>query len=288
MLKDGEPRLLSQDIGDATIQYLHYEGGGPPLIFLHATGFLPWLWHPIARQLAPHYRIFAPYFCDHRLTEPEEGGLDWMTLADDLCAFCRGLGLANPFLVGHSMGATVMTIGSAVHGLPVRRMILVEPIFLPEQLYEAKMSVQDHPLAAKSIKRRNHWEARKEAKDYLRSRALFKNWDDEMLELYISYGLVEGETGGFTLACPPRREAALFMGGMKYNPWPLLSRVKCPVLLLEGGESENRSYIDLKKASSLFPQCRYRLVPGAGHLLPMEMPGALVEIIREFFSGDGS
>jgi lipase len=51
-----------QDIGDIDISYLLYEGDGPPLIFLHATGFLPWLWHPLARDLSVVYRIIAPYF----------------------------------------------------------------------------------------------------------------------------------------------------------------------------------------------------------------------------------
>ena len=66
------PRTCTQQIGDAEISYLFYEGDGPSLIFLHATGFMPWLWHPLARELAGSYRIFAPYFCDHRKTDPEK------------------------------------------------------------------------------------------------------------------------------------------------------------------------------------------------------------------------
>jgi hypothetical protein len=46
------PQTFMQNIGDAEIASLRYEGEGPLLIFLHATGFLPWLWHPVARELA--------------------------------------------------------------------------------------------------------------------------------------------------------------------------------------------------------------------------------------------
>ncbi|NLW66226.1 MAG: alpha/beta hydrolase, partial [Bacteriovoracaceae bacterium] len=56
------PEILTQDIGDVDLSYLLYEGDGPTLILMHATGFLPWLWHPIARELAPSYRVIAPYF----------------------------------------------------------------------------------------------------------------------------------------------------------------------------------------------------------------------------------
>ena len=130
------PQTRTQKIGDAEIPCLFYEGDGPPLIFLHATGFLPWLWHPLARELADSYRIFAPYFCDHRETDPENGGLNWMTLAEDLSRFCESLHLEKPFLVGHSMGATVSMMANATGGLPAAGMVLIEPILLPPEFYK--------------------------------------------------------------------------------------------------------------------------------------------------------
>ena len=278
------PQAEEYAFGDATLSYLSYEGGPDAIVFLHATGFLPWMWHPIARNIAPAFRCIAPYFCDHRIIDPDKGGLSWMTLADDMSAFLHGIGVTAPFLVGHSMGATVLTIASAAFNVRPRAMILIEPIFLPEDFYRMELRVEDHPLASKSIRRKNYWEDRQEASAYLRSRPLFKNWDDEMLELYLQYGMSTGDTGGLKLACSPQREASLFMGGMKFDPWPVLSKVSCPVLILEGELSENRSFIDLKKAASLFPRGAYRLVEGAGHLIPMEKPGEITDIIRSFFS----
>ncbi len=277
------PEILTQDIGDTSIQYLHYPGEGPAVVMLHATGFLPWLWHPIARELAGKYRVLAPYFCDHRHADPEEG-LEWMQLADDLCRFCRSLEIRKPFLVCHSMGATVMTLAEATHGPVAERMIIIEPIFLPADFYRMNITLEQHPLASKSIKRKNSWTGEDDARSYLRSRQLFKNWDDEMLELYIRYGMVPGETGGLSLACHPRREAALFMGSVKYDPWPLLPRIACPVLVVEGETSENRHFINLGAAASSMPLGRHHIVPGAGHLVPMEKPDDVIRSIREFFT----
>jgi len=279
---DRAPQVRTEVVDGASLNYLHYEGSGPDVVMLHATGFLPWLWHPIARELAPPCRILAPYFCDHRPADPDNGGLSWQTLAEDLAAFCRQLSLERPFLVGHSMGATVMTIAAAAFGLAPRGLVLIEPIFLPEGVYEMNMGVEDHPLASKSIKRRNGWRDAAEAKEYLCSRGLFQAWDEEMLDLYIRYGLLDDGAGGLQLACSPRREAALFMGGIRLNPWPYLEKVPCPVLVIEGEKSENRSFIDLKKAASLFPRGSYRLVKEAGHLIPMERPGEIRETIRRF------
>ena len=283
-MKRTQPTIRSQDIDDADLQYLFYEGNGPTIILLHATGFLPWLWHPIARALSGSFEIIAPYFCDHRETDPAKGGLSWMKLADDLCQLCMRLEIDHPLLVGHSMGATVMAMAEAEYGPKAAGMILIEPIFLPQDFYKIEISVEDHPLASKSIKRRNFWNDASEARKYLKSRGLFRNWDEEMLDLYIKYGMVTGEAGGLQLTCPPQKEAALFMGGMPYDPWPMLSRVTCPVKVIEGETSTNRKHIDLKKVTALLPAGSYQLIAGAGHLIPMEKPGDMVQIISTFFA----
>jgi lipase len=279
-----QPSVQVQNIGDTEIQYLLYPGEGPSLVLMHATGFLPWLWHPIARALTPQYRVIAPYFCDHRAFEPEEGGLSWLMLAQDLARLCEKLNLAKPFMAGHSMGAIVAAIAHVTMSLQVERMILIEPIFLPQAIYTTKLSVEQHPLASRSIRRRNTWASESEARSYLTSKKMFAKWDAEMLDLYIRYGMISGDGGGLTLACNPRREAALFMGGMLFDPWPILPKIHCPTLVVEGEASENQSFIDLPKIASLIPGGQYRMVKSAGHLVPQEQPEVTVNIIKDFFA----
>lgn len=282
--QDTQPEARSAPINGLELQYLFYRGDGPAVVLLHATGFNPWLWHPISRQLAAGgFDVYAPYFCDHRPSDPHQGGLSWPLLAEDLADFCRELGLGRPFMAGHSMGATVITLANAEHPGLSAGLVLVEPVFLPEFLYGAIRKVDDHPLAKKSIKRRNYWQDHAEAEQYLLSRDMFKRWDREMLDLYLSHGMAKKNGGGLTLACSPEREAAMFMGSSQLDPWPLLSRVPDPVLILEGERSENRAFIDLKKAAALFPRGRYRMVEGAGHLVPQEKPAETARILREFF-----
>jgi lipase len=277
------PTSMTQNIGDAALAYLLYEGDGPVIMLMHATGFSPWLWHPIARQLAPSWRVIAPYFCDHRETDPEHGGLSWLTMAEDLARFCAALKLDRPGLVGHSMGATIITLTNAKLGLKSRGLVLIEPIFFPKDFYKMEITLKQHPLASRAIRRRDHWSNREEARAYLLSKSLFKDWDPEMLDLYIDHGMQETEGGGLQLTCSPRREASLFMGSMKYDPWPLLPQVTCPTLILEGEESPNRGFIDLQMAASAIPQSTYRMISHAGHLIPMENPRLALNIIEEFF-----
>ncbi len=192
------------------------------------------------------------------------------------------LRIEKPFLVGHSMGGIVATIANASYAIKARAMVLIEPIFLPIQFYHHPMTIDTHPLAAKAIRRKNHWRDRTEALQYLSSRPLFASWNNEVLDLYIKYGMTEQDEGGLCLTCSPRKEAALFMGGMDHNPWPLLPSISCPILIVEGEASENRHFIDLPRVVSALPQGCYRMVPGGGHLLPMEQPETVAGIIENF------
>jgi pimeloyl-ACP methyl ester carboxylesterase len=242
---------------------------------------MPWIWDPIAKELAGDHTVIAPYFCDHRSADPEQGGLAWHILAKDLAGLFDALSLKKPFVVGHSMGAVIAALAEANYGPRASGMLLIEPIFLPQELYKVKMGVDDHPLASKSIRRRNHWNSEEEAKDYLRKKPLFASWDEEMLDLYIARGMKPSDNAGLTLACTPVKEASLFMGSVITDPWPLLQKISCPTLVAEGEKSENRAYIDLKKAADTLPKGQYRLIEGAGHLIPMERPRATASLVKE-------
>ena len=273
-----------QDVGGAELPYLYYEGEAPQILFAHATGFLPWLWHPIIEDLVSSNQTWVPYICNYRECDPEKRRSGGGIIAEDLSGFCRSQNINNHLAVGHSMGATVLTIAAALFGMEPRAMILIEPIFLPEEFYSMKVSVKDHPLASKSIKRTNHWKNEEEAWAYLKSKSLFSDWDEEVLTLYLKYGMEKQKTGDLKLACTPESEAAMFMGGASSNPWPLLDKLTCPVLVVEGERSPNKEFVDLPRAVSLLRKGKYKSVAGAGHLIPMQKPKEVAQIIKEFLA----
>ncbi len=281
-MNDQNPQALTLDLGEVDLQYLLYDGPGPDLVLVHATGFMPWLWHPIARALAKNFRVIAPYVCDHRNSDPYAGGLGWGLVADDLYQMCARLELQRPRIVGHSMGAAVAALTEALHGPLFERMILIEPIFLESQVFQMQISPERHPMAAGALRRRDGWESEDEAFAYLRSKAMFKTWDEEILELYVRHGMIESG-GGLKLACAPEREAAMFMGAMHVDPWPLLPRVTCPTLLVEAALSANRNFIDHQKVVEVLPRGEFKVMEGMGHLAPMDQPAAVGAVIEEYF-----
>jgi pimeloyl-ACP methyl ester carboxylesterase len=224
-----------------------------------------------------------PFFCDQRTGDPEKGGIGWMLLAEDLVRFCKAIHAERLIIVGHSIGGAVASMAEACFGPLAERMLLIEPIFLPEEFYSMHPTVRQHPMASKAIRRGNYWKDAAEARSYFLSRELFRSWDEEMLDLYIKHALVS-EDHGLRLACSPRQEAALFMGDTQVNPWPLLKNIKCPVLVVEGGRSELKILLDSRKAAEGFPRGMYYCVENAGHLIPMENPRETRRIIRDFLN----
>ena len=83
-----------------------------------------------------------------------------MSLARDLSKPCKVLEIEKPLLVGHSMGASVITLAGAIYDLPAEKTVMIEPIYLSEQIYSAGFTLKQHSLASKSIKRRNGWSDR--------------------------------------------------------------------------------------------------------------------------------
>jgi pimeloyl-ACP methyl ester carboxylesterase len=92
------------------------------------------------------------------------------------------------------------------------------------------------------------------------------------------------EEGNLKLTCSPQNEAAMFMGGWDINPWPFLNKITCPVLVVEGENTENKGFVDVKKVVSLFQQGQYKSVAQAGHLIPMQKPREVVRIIKDFMT----
>lgn len=253
-------------------------------MLVHAAGFTPWQWHPIARALSDSYRIIAPFFCDHRGTDPLKGGLRWPVLANDLVNLCRRIAIDAPCMVGHSMGGGVCVLAHEIMPDLARKMILVEPILLPDELYNGAITLEKHPFADRAMRRKNRWKDYQEVTAYLKSKPLFSNWDDEMLQIYIRHGISETADGALELTCSPTGEAALLMGSFSRNPWPVLPHIHCPVMVVEGGKSESRARLNLRKVAGILPKGEHRFIADAGHLIPMEKPGLMTELIKRFFS----
>ena len=88
---------------------LHYaEGGsGQPLICLPGWPQTWFSYHPIAAQLAEHYRVIIVDIRGMGTSDKPESGYDKKTMAADIHALLQHLGLPKAALLGHDIGGMV-------------------------------------------------------------------------------------------------------------------------------------------------------------------------------------
>src|SRR5207247_1280822 len=145
-------------VGDLRFHYLDFGGGGPPLLFLHATGFHAWLWLPYARRFAASHRVLALDQRGHGESDKPPTGYGWDTFGTDVKGFLDALGLDGVRAVGHSKGATAIAAAAAAGTRRLARAVLIEPVLISAA--PRTEPAWENPLAAAARKRRNAWPSR--------------------------------------------------------------------------------------------------------------------------------
>ena len=232
-------------------------GSGPVLLFLHGIGgnrqvFDPQLahfaargWHAVAWD--------APGYGD---TPPPAGDWDWASLAAAVPALLDGLGVRRAVLVGHSMGGMLAQEVAARHGDRLAALVLsaTSPAFGP-------------PGSA--------WQAR-----FLSDRLAPLDAGRSMAELapQLMAGMVApgadpaavAVASAAMAAVPPATYRHMLELLTLFDRRDSLSRLAVPALLLAGAEDRVAPPLVMKRMAAAIADCRYQVIPGAGHIANLE------------------
>jgi pimeloyl-ACP methyl ester carboxylesterase len=111
---------------------LHYwrRGRGGPLLLAHGFGDSGECWTRVAEALEDSYDIVAYDARYHGLSAaPGEAPMSRSAMAGDLLAVADGLGLEQPAIMGHSMGAMTVMLAAAAHPGRFRCAVMEDPPF---------------------------------------------------------------------------------------------------------------------------------------------------------------
>src|SRR5450432_3989349 len=98
---------------DISLHYYRTGGDKPPIVLLHGFTDSALCWTPVARVLEPDYDVIMVDTRGHGLSEGPTTGFSMQLLADDTFGFIQALGLRQPLLLGHSMGAATAAVVAA-------------------------------------------------------------------------------------------------------------------------------------------------------------------------------
>ncbi len=278
------------DSDGTAIHYFDWGGDGPPLILIHATGFLAALWRPIAERLAGRFRVIAVDQRGHGDSDKPVNGYRFEAFAADLQRVIEVLELEGPLAAGHSSGGTTIVVHAAQHPGVVRRAVLIEPI-LPRRDWFVqppeghRTGRNPNSLAEGARRRRAVWPGREVLFRSYCSRPTFRTWREDVLRLYVDEGTrLRRDDGQVELKCPPEIEGQFFEAVRYMDTWPMLAKLQCPTLVLWGGESHLHSRGLKRQVQDAIPQARTVVVPGASHFLPQERPAEVARLTEEFLA----
>jgi pimeloyl-ACP methyl ester carboxylesterase len=279
--KSDEPRSFFVDANGIRLSCQDWGGEGPPIVILHATGFLGRVYRPIALALRSTDHVYSYDQRGHGdSSRPADGDYSWASTAADLKAFIVAMKLEGVRGLGHSAGATA--IGSLAGAEPtlIARAVLVEPVVFDDEVPE---SVQDS-LYQRTRKRKRWFESADAMFRNLEHKPPFATWRRDMLRDYCEYGTRPAPDGGVELKCPPEIEADFYSRAREFPGLTRILESRSPLMLMFGEKSDSTGIKIADKIADQLASGTVVTVPDAGHFLPMEQPEMIARTAIEFFN----
>ena len=278
-----EPKGGNVIVNGLRLHYLDWGGNGPPIVILHATGFLGRIYRPIAEALRSIGHVYSYDQRGHGDSELPTTPIDgWELTTNDLEGFITGMGLSGVRGFGHSAGATA--IGAVASRRPdlIVRAVLVEPVILdPANLPEGPGDLHE-----RTLKRRPAFDSVETMYRSFANKPPYHTWRKDILRDYCEFGTRPDGHGGRTLKCPPEIEAQFYRSAPNFDGLGHILRATTPLLVLFGENTDTGGVALVDRLSAGAPHRRVAVIPGAGHFIPMEKPDEVARMAIDFLGGE--
>lgn len=256
-----------------TMHYRRAGNGATPLVLVHGATDNGGCWGRVAASLGDRFAIFAPDARGHGKSSAPIGDYSSTTMATDLAAFIGAIGIDQPLVMGHSMGAN--TTLALVAGWPelARAAVLEDPVFRLDASAEQEIEARRARMRADFDRRQSETHAEIVAAGKVAHPA----WHDDEFEAWAD--------------AKKRVSAAFLFAGPARAPFDwraLLSRVRVPVLLVTadapplGNGIVTAGAADVAKG--ICPTLAVAHVPGAGHNIRRERFEAFIGQVLPFLA----
>lgn len=292
-----------------SIPHFDLGGDGQPLHFLHANGYPPECYKPLLELLKTEYHIFGMYLRPLWGDAKPEEIQSWHPLSDDLLRFLARASTAPhnersaPPPLGHDVSAKkVIGVGHSLGGIVTlraalrdpqkfRALVLIDPVlFMPGRLIwwnffrAIGLGYKVHPMISGARKRRRTFDDLDTVFRGYRTRDVFRYMSDENLRLYIE-GITRKTANGYELVYSPEWEARIYFTGLRdFDIWRALPKLDVPTLFIRGAETDTFLEDAARLVKRKQPKARVEALEKSTHILPLERPQEVFEILRSFLA----
>jgi len=146
---------------------------------------------------------------------------------------------------------------------------------------------QIHPRISPALRRRRDFDNLELVLSGYRNRQVFRYLSDENLRFYVQ-GITRAKPDrGFELVYSPEWEAQIYYAGVwpDMDLWRGLGKLEVPCLFIRGAESDTFWESAATLARRRQPKARFETIPSSTHLVPLERPREVFEIVNSFLEG---
>ena len=254
----------------------YYRAGGakPPLVLIHGITDDGLCWTPAAEVLAEKYDVIMVDVRGHGKSDAPDQGYDYKTMATEVAGLITGLGLENPVVMGHSMGAMIsLTLASLNPDLP--RAIILED---PPAFWRVRPPSQEE-LDFRVGMRTWFYDLKRKTRDDLLETVRTDNpgWSEAELDPWAD------AKHRFSLKITQMID---HQETVPVNFPALLRQITCPVLLITADPERGAILADddVAELQKSVPHLKREHIPGAGHNVRREQFARYMEIVGTFLS----
>lgn len=251
------------------LHFMRADNGKPPMLLAHGLTDAGACWLPVAEQFCADYDVVMYDARGHGRSEKPADGYTFDTLAADMVGLIGALGLAQPIVIGHSMGAATAALAAARSPELFRAVVLEDP------------PARNRPAAADEMFFTN-WRAGLLAEQALSHEALIAKghtqsptWSDAELTHWADA----------KLQVSPNTLEMIRTPGTQW--FEHVSEITCPVLLVAADEALGSAVAPeiAAQVQGAWRNGQFVRLAGAGHSVHREAPEAWMQAVRAFLAG---
>ena len=255
------------EVNKLKLHYTRTGGDKPPVVLAHGFSDDGLCWTPVAKLLEADYDVIMVDARGHGKSDMPKRGAGRGGLAGDLAGVITGLGLKQPAVLGHSMGAvTALGLAGAYPDLPGAILLEDPPPWWMPAPPGGRPTRPDISLVDLKRKTREELIAYQHAHSPTWSEAELGPWADSKLRFSFDF--------------------------LSRNRWPavdwpaLLKRITCPTLLITA-DTDKGAIVPPEAATvfkTLVPQAKVVHIAGAGHSIRREQFARYMEVVKAFLA----
>lgn len=231
-----------------------------PLILIHGAGGSHLGWHTQLRRM-PDRTVYALDLPGHGKSMGE-GRHSVAEYASDILSFMESVGIYRAVLAGHSLGGMIALQAGMVNPERIGGLVLVS-------------TSASCPVPADIVQGLLHPVTYKQSLDWLVDRLSGSSGDRKWVEA-TRQAVAQTRRGvlyGDLLAC------------RSFDIGDRLAGLSMPTCVISGGQDKFFPTPMSRRLARSIPGALWECIPGAGHLLSLEKPDELDQIVRPFLNG---